>query len=61
MLTPQHLQVIERISRIVRDRGNVELLLMLDRIIDKETDEERIAALGTVMQTINAQRKGTGT
>lgn len=60
-MNPQYLQLIEKISRIVRDRGDVELLILLDRIIDHETEEERAAALSSVVKAINAQRRGNAT
>ncbi len=53
----QYAQLVERIGRIVRDKGDVELLLKLDRIMDKETEPERAAALGAVVKEISAQKK----
>jgi hypothetical protein len=52
--------LVERIGRVVRDRGDVELVVMLDQIMDKETEPERTAALAAVVRTISQSQKKTG-
>ncbi len=51
--------LVERINRNVRDRGDVELVMMLDSIVDKETEPERTATLGAVVKIIKQGRKGS--
>ena len=49
-------QVIERIGQIVRDRGDVELLVALDRVVEFKTEPEQAAALAQVIQLINQSK-----
>lgn len=51
-----HAQLVERLNRIVFDKGDVNLLLALDRIMDRPTEEEKMAALAAVLKKINEQR-----
>lgn len=53
-----HLQLVEKLNKIVFDKGDVSLLLALDRVMDNETEEERMAALANVVRKINEQRTG---
>lgn len=55
--TPQQVALIERINRIVRDRGDVELFMKLDQIMDRETDAERAAALAVIVKEISSSRQ----
>jgi 3-hydroxymyristoyl/3-hydroxydecanoyl-(acyl carrier protein) dehydratase len=54
-----NMQVIERISQIVRDRGDVELVMLLDRIMDYESEEEQAAGLAAAVKQISQKKKGT--
>lgn len=56
-MSNQYAQLVERINRIVRDRGDVELMVLLDRIIDRETEAEQAAALGSVVKILNQNKK----
>lgn len=58
-MSNQYAQLVERINRIVRDRGDVELMVMLDRIADRETETEQAAALGDVVKILNQNKKPT--
>ncbi len=60
-MSKQYAELVERISRIVRDRGDVELMVLLDRIVDKETEAEQAAALGAVVKILNQNKKPIGT
>jgi hypothetical protein len=59
-MSNQYAQLVERINRIVRDRGDVELMVLLDRIADRETEAEQAAALGAVVKILNQNKKPTG-
>lgn len=52
-------QLVEKLNRIVFDKGDVGLLMALDRIMDRETDSEQAAALGSVVKSINQQREAS--
>lgn len=52
-------QLVEKLNRIVFDKGDVGLLMALDRIMDRETDSEQAAALGSVVKNINQQREAS--
>lgn len=54
---PHQTALVERINRIVRDRGDIELFMKLDQIMDRETDLERAAALGSVVKEISANKQ----
>lgn len=55
--TPQQIVLIEKINRIVRDRGDVELFMKLDQIMDRESDAERAAALALIVKEISSSRQ----
>lgn len=55
-MSANYTQLIERLSRIVRDRGDVELLMALDRIMDHDTEEEQTAAFGEVVKLISQKK-----
>lgn len=57
MANPQHNTLAEKINRVVRDLGDIELFLRLDQIMDKETDSERATALGMVVKDIAANKQ----
>lgn len=57
MTQPQQAALVERIVRIVRDRGDIELFMQLDRIMDKETEPEMAACLGTVVKALSASKQ----
>ncbi len=59
-MSTQYAQLVERINRIVRDRGDVELMVLLDRIADKETEAEQAASLGAVVKILNQNKKPNG-
>jgi hypothetical protein len=59
-MSNQYAQLVEKINRIVRDRGDVELMVLLDRIADKETEVEQAAALGEVVKILNQSKKPQG-
>ena len=59
-MSNQYGQLVEKINRIVRDRGDVELMVLLDRIPDKETEEEQAAELGAVVRILNQSKKQSG-
>ena len=52
----QQVDLVERINRIVRDRGDVELYMKLDRIMDQLTDEGKTQALGAVIKEISSAK-----
>lgn len=52
----RHLPLVERLMRIVLDRGDLDLLLALDRIMDQATETDQAAALARVVAAINVQR-----
>lgn len=56
-MSSQYAQLVEKINRIVRDRGDVELMVMLDRIVDQQTEAEQAAALGEVVKILNQGKK----
>lgn len=56
-MSSQYAQLVEKINRIVRDRGDVELMVLLDRIADQETETEQAAALGAVVKILNQGKK----
>jgi hypothetical protein len=51
--------LVERLNRIVFDKGDIDLLIELDRIMDKETDSEQAAALGSVIKNMNQKNKAS--
>lgn len=57
MSTPQQTVLIERINRVVRDRGDVELFMQLDRIMDRPTEAERTAALAQIVKEMSGKPK----
>jgi hypothetical protein len=59
-MSNQYAQLVERINRIVRDRGDVELMVLLDRIADKPTEAEQAASLGAVVKILNQNKKPNG-
>lgn len=56
-MSNNHHQLVEKLNRIVFDKGDVSLLMSLDRIMDKDTDSEQAAVLGAVVKSINQQRE----
>lgn len=56
-MSSQYAQLVEKINRIVRDRGDVELMVLLDRIVDQQTEAEQAAALGEVVKILNQGKK----
>lgn len=56
-MSNQYAQLVEKINRVVRDRGDVELMVHLDRIMDKETESEQAAVLGDVVKILNQGKK----
>jgi hypothetical protein len=50
-------QVVEKIGQIVRDRGDVELLVALDRLVDHANETEQAAALAAVITLIQQNRQ----
>ena len=55
-MSSAHLQLVEKLNKIVFDKGDVNLLMALDRVMDNETEEDRMAALASVVRKINEQR-----
>lgn len=56
MATQKHDELIERINRIVLERGDPDLLMLLDRLMDKRPSEQA-AELARVIAIINQSRK----
>jgi hypothetical protein len=50
--------LVEKLSRIVRDRGDVEILMQLDRLMDFETEIEQTAAFSAVVKQIGQRKSG---
>lgn len=55
--TTQQVVLIERINRIVRDQGDVELFMKLDQIMDRSTQVERAASLAVIVKEISSGRQ----
>lgn len=56
-MSSQYTQLVEKINRVVRDRGDVELMMLLDRIADKETETEQAVCLAAVVKILNQGKK----
>lgn len=52
----QYAALVERINRVVRDRGDVELMVMLDRIMDETDEQKQSQALARIVQHINQKK-----
>lgn len=59
-MSANYAPLVEKLSRIVRDRGDVEVLMQLDRLMDHETEVEQTAAFGAVVKQISQKKTGTG-
>ena len=55
----QYAKLVERINRVVRDRGDVEVMVLLDRIMDEPDDDAKAKALARVVAVINQNKKGS--
>lgn len=49
-------QLIEKLNRIVYDKGDLDLLLALDRVMDNDTEADQMTALSAIVRQINEQR-----
>ena len=58
-MASNHIQLVEKLNRIVFDKGDVELLMALDRIMDRDTEADQAVALGAVVRHINQQREAS--
>lgn len=56
----QYAALVERINRVVRDRGDVELMVMLDRIMDEPDEQTQAQALARIVQHINQKKTSSG-
>lgn len=50
---PQQAQLVEKINRMVRQQGNVDLILKLDQIMDQKTEADKTAALSAIVKQVN--------
>ena len=49
-------QLVEKLNRRVYDKGDVDLLVSLDRIQDFDTESEQLEALSEIVREINEKR-----
>jgi hypothetical protein len=60
-MSAQYAPLIERLSRLVRDRGDIDLLLGLDRIMDHSSVEDQTMAFRGVLESLNQRKSGKST
>lgn len=58
-MSAKYAQLIEKVNQAVRDKGDSELMVVLDRIVEHKTEEEQSAALAVVVRIINENKKKT--
>lgn len=57
--SPSVTSQLERINKIVRDRGDIDLFMKLDQIMDRETEAEQTAALSAVVSELSTTKRKT--
>lgn len=57
--TPNLTSQLERINKIVRNRGDIDLFMKLDQIMDRQTEAEQNAALEAVVKELSATKRKT--
>lgn len=50
--------LIDRVNRVMRDRGDLSLLLAVDRLMDLDADPQRMGGFAAIMQQIQATKAG---
>lgn len=57
-MSASYAPLVEKLSRIVRDRGDIETMMLLDRLMDYQTEEEQTAAFVQIVKTISQKKAG---
>lgn len=53
-------KLLQRVARMVRERGDVTMLLAIDRISELDKEAEQITALAAVIQQLAKTKNGKG-